>query len=62
MKPQIKTAILSYLRAAAASVLALGLSGIVDPPVLANAFLAALLGPLLRALDPKDAAIGWLKK
>ena len=62
MKPQIKTAILSYLRAVAAAVVALVLSGIFEPPVLANAFLAALLGPLLRALDPKDASIGWLKK
>ena len=62
MKPQIKTAALSYVRAALACVAALYMSGISDPKVLANAFIAGLIGPVLRAIDPNDAALGLVKK
>ena len=62
MKPQIKTAALSYLRAAIACVAALYMSGITDPAVLVNAFIAGLIGPILRAIDPKDSALGLVKK
>ncbi len=62
MKPQIKAAALSYLRAAIACVAALYMSGITDPVVLANAFIAGLIGPILRAIDPKDSALGLVKK
>ncbi len=62
MKPQIKAAALSYLRAAIACVAALYMSGITDPTVLANAFIAGLIGPILRAIDPKDSALGLVKK
>ncbi len=62
MKPQIKAAALSYLRAAIACVAALYMSGITDPAVLANAFIAGLIGPILRAIDPKDSALGLVKK
>ena len=42
---------MSYVRAAAASMGALYISGITDPKVLANAFLAGLVGPLLKLAD-----------
>jgi hypothetical protein len=34
------------------------MSGITDPKTLANAFVAGLLGPLAKALNPKDASYG----
>jgi hypothetical protein len=37
---------------------ALYLSGITDPKVLANAFIAGLIGPLLKAADPKNGEFG----
>ena len=58
MKEQLKAAALSYLRAAVSCVGALYLSGISDPKVLANAFLAGLIGPLLKAVDPKQKEYG----
>ena len=58
MKEQLKAAGLSYLRAALSCVGALYLSGISDPKVLANAFLAGLIGPLLKAVDPKQKEYG----
>ena len=62
MNSQLKTAALSYLRASLASVAALYLSGISDPKVLLNALLAGFIGPILRAVDPRDAAITVGKK
>lgn len=58
MNEKVKAAALSYLRAAAASVAAIYMSGITDPKVLANAFIAGFIGPVLKALDPKDSSIG----
>ena len=58
MNAELKAAALSYLRAALSSAAALLISGITDPKVLVNAFLAGLLGPILRALNPKDNAYG----
>ena len=58
MKEQLKAAALSYLRAALACVGALYMSGITDPKVLANAFIAGLIGPLLKAIDPKQKEYG----
>ncbi len=52
----------SYLRAAAAAVIAMYMAGITDPKVLANAFLAALAGPVLKALDPKAPDYGVKSK
>jgi hypothetical protein len=52
----------SWIRASAASALALYLSGITDPKVLANAFLAGLAGPLLKALQPNEKEFGITKK
>ena len=52
----------SWLRASLASVLALYLAGQTDPKVLANAFLAGLAGPILKALDPKAKEFGMKSK
>jgi len=48
----------TYLRAAVAAVLAMYMAGITDPKVLANAFVAALAGPLLKALQPNEKEYG----
>lgn len=48
----------SWARASLASVVALYMSGITDPKVLANAFIAGLLAPLAKALDPKSTEFG----
>jgi hypothetical protein len=58
MKEQLKAAGVSYLRAAISCVGALYLSGITDPKVLANAFIAGLIGPILKALQPSEKQIG----
>ena len=55
---QIQTILGSYLRAAASAVAALYMSGITDPKTLANAFIAGLVGPLAKAVNPKDTSIG----
>ena len=59
-KKQMEAAAYSYGRAALASVAALYLSGITDPKILLNAFLAGLVGPVLKALQPneKDYGVG----
>lgn len=48
----------TYLRASAAAVIALYMSGVTDPKTLLNAFIAGLVGPLAKALNPKDASYG----
>ena len=58
MQEQLKAAGLSYLRAALACVGALYLSGITDPKVLANAFIAGLIGPVLKAIAPNEKQFG----
>ena len=58
MKEQLKAAGLSYLRAAVSCVGALYISGISDPKVLANAFIAGLIGPLMKALQPSEKQLG----
>ena len=62
MNAQFKAAALSYARAALASVAALYISGISDPKVLANAFIAGLVGPILKALQPNEKQFGLGKK
>lgn len=58
MKEQLLAAGKSYARAALASVAALYMSGITDPKILANAFIAGLVGPLLKALQPSEKQYG----
>lgn len=55
----LEAATATYLRAAFAAVAALYMSGITDPKTLLNAFIAGLLGPLAKALNPKDASYGF---
>ena len=58
MKDQLLAALASYTRAALACVGALYMSGITDPKVLANAFVAAALAPILKGIDPKETQFG----
>ena len=58
MSEHLKAAGLSYLRAAISCGRALYLSGITDPKTLANAFIAGLVGPLLKALSPSEKQFG----
>ncbi len=58
MKEQAIAIAKSYLRHAAACAGALYISGITDPKVLANAFIAGLVGPLLKALQPSEKQFG----
>ena len=58
LNAQLKAAGLSYLRAAVSCVGALYLSGITEPKVLVNAFIAALVAPLMKALQPSEKQYG----
>jgi len=60
-KEKAKQVALSYLRAAAASAVALYTAGQHDPKTLATAFIAGLVGPVLKALDKSAPEFG-LKK
>jgi hypothetical protein len=57
-KNKLKAMAATYLRAGIASIIALYLAGVTDPKALATAGLAAIAGPLLKALDPKAAEFG----
>lgn len=57
-KDQALAAGASYLRASAAAAGALYMSGITDPKVLANAFAAGLIGPVVKALQPNEKEFG----
>jgi hypothetical protein len=59
---ELKSAGASWLRASISAVAALYMSGISDPKVFVNAFLAGLLAPAAKFLNPKDAAYGLGKK
>jgi len=54
----MKSMLATYLRAGVASVIALYLAGVTDPKALATAGIAAIAGPLLKALDPKATEFG----
>lgn len=58
LTPQLRKVLASYGRSALAAAVALYLSGITDWRLLLNAAIAAVLGPLIRALNPKDKAFG----
>ena len=57
-KEQLTAALGTYLRASASAVVALYMSGVTDPKTLLNAFIAGLIGPLAKAVNPKDKAYG----
>lgn len=48
----------TYLRAAVAAVIALYLAGVTDPKALLSAAVAAVAGPVLKALDPESSEFG----
>jgi hypothetical protein len=58
MDKKLKAMLATYLRAGIASIIALYLAGVTDPKALATAGIAAIAGPLLKALDPKNAEFG----
>lgn len=57
----LKKPVMSWLRATVASLLALYMSGVTDPKILANAAIAGFIGPVLKALDV-PAIAGKVKK
>jgi hypothetical protein len=58
MSNKVKQIVLSYVRAAAASAIALYTAGEHDPKKLAYAFAAGLIGPVLKALDTSAPEFG----
>lgn len=58
MNKKLEAVVATYLRAAIAAVIALWLAGVTDPKALATAGLAAVAGPLLKALDPNATEFG----
>jgi hypothetical protein len=58
MKDQMKCAALSYIRAALTAVAALYMSGVTDPKLLANAFIAAIIAPVLKGVNPNEKDYG----
>ena len=52
----------SWLRASVASVIALYMSGVTDPKTLVNAFIAGLIGPAAKFVNPKDPSYGFGSK
>jgi len=57
-KDKMKAVAVTYLRAGIAAVLALYLAGETDLKKLAMAAVAAVAGPVLKALDPKATEFG----
>jgi hypothetical protein len=61
-KKKLEAIASTYLRAAIASVIALYLAGVTDPKALVSAAVAAVAGPVLKALDTNAAEFGITKK
>ncbi len=57
-KKKLEAIASTYLRAAVAAVIALYMAGETNPKNLATAALAAVAGPVLKALDPKSTKFG----
>ena len=55
---KLKAIVATYVRAAVAAVIALYLSGVSDVKTLALAGVAAVAGPVLKALDPSSPEFG----
>jgi hypothetical protein len=58
MKAKLIAIASTYFRAAFAAVTALYLAGETDPKALASAFVAAIAGPVLKALDTNSPEFG----
>lgn len=57
-KKQLEAVIASYLRTAVSAAVAMYMAGHTDAKSLGTAALAAVLGPLARAVNPKDKSFG----
>jgi hypothetical protein len=57
-KKKLEAMAATYLRAGIAAVIALYLAGVTDPKALATAGIAAVAGPLLKAIDPNCKEFG----
>jgi hypothetical protein len=55
---QLKLIAASWGRSFGAAAIAVYMAGVTDPKALATAGIAAIAGPLLKALDPKAAEFG----
>lgn len=55
---QLQAILASYLRTAVSAAAAMYLAGHTDTKSLVTAALAAVIGPLARAVNPKDGAFG----
>lgn len=53
---------MSYARTALSAILGAYMAGQTDPKLLGSLALSAIAAPLLRALNPKDAAFGRTAK
>ena len=58
----LKSAAGSWLRASVSAVVAMYMGGITDPKTLANAFIAGLIGPAAKFVNPKDPSYGFGSK
>ena len=58
MNKQIQAVLASYARTAVSAAAGMYLAGHTDSKSIGMAALAAVLGPLARAVNPKDAAFG----
>lgn len=58
MNKQLQAVLSSYLRTAVSAAAAMYMAGHTDTKSLGMAALAAVLGPLARAVNPKDGAFG----
>lgn len=56
---KLQAAFGTWLRASIAAVAALYMSGVTDPKTLANAFIAGLIGPAAKFVNPKDPSYGF---
>jgi hypothetical protein len=61
-KKELQKIAASYGRSFLASCLAVYLAGVTDPKAILGAGIAAVLPPLLRWLNPNDAAFGVMGK
>ena len=59
-KKKMDAMVASYARSLVVAVAALMAAGEKDPKILAIASLAAVIGPAIRAINPKDSAFGMI--
>ena len=57
-KDKVLAVAVTYARAAVPTILAMYMSGVTDPKVLAYAFVTSVIAPIWKALDPKAPEFG----